>query len=372
LLRVSRCDIVCSIAVVQNASMSNTAFALLIACGFVQSSIAATILDPRLTSAVVGGDAAVSWNASVTGRANIEYSSDLSNWITVSVDNSTGSFQHSTGNATKGFYQLKWLPTPPTPTMVTVLGGTLPRSEHHSGGFVATFQIGKYEVTWHEWKDVANWASVNGYDDLVSVAGGTLDKHPVRDVAWLDVIRWCNAKSEREGLAPVYFLNEAVFRTGGPEPGNLRWFPSDMQGISVDSNANGYRLPTESQWEWAALGGVSSQGFLFSGSNNENEVAWYAGNSVGSIVDSSYDYGRGTWPVGLKTANELGIHDMSGNVWEWCGSFGVNISAGRVLVIRGGSFAENWTPAVTRWTAKILLGSTKANDIGFRLARNAP
>ena len=352
--------------------MSNTAFALLIACGFVQSSIAATILDPRLTSAVVGGDAAVSWNASVTGRANIEYSSDLSNWITVSVDNSTGSFQHSTGNATKGFYQLKWLPTPPTPTMVTVLGGTLPRSEHHSGGFVATFQIGKYEVTWHEWKDVANWASVNGYDDLVSVAGGTLDKHPVRDVAWLDVIRWCNAKSEREGLAPVYFLNEAVFRTGGPEPGNLRGFPSDMQGISVDSNANGYRLPTESQWEWAALGGVSSQGFLFSGSNNENEVAWYAGNSVGSIVDSSYDYGRGTWPVGLKTANELGIHDMSGNVWEWCGSFGVNISAGRVLVIRGGSFAENWTPAVTRWTAKILLGSTKANDIGFRLARNAP
>jgi hypothetical protein len=114
-------------------------------------------------------------------------------------------------------------------------------------------------------------------------------------VSWFDVLKWCNAKSQREGLTPVYLSGDgSIYKVGESVP---TWIGA----------SNGYRLLLEKEWEWAARGGISSLGYSYSGSNDANLVAWHAGNS-----------GLGTKPIGLKFPNELGIYDMSGNVFEWC------------------------------------------------------
>jgi hypothetical protein len=220
-----------------------------------------------------------------------------------------------------------------------VEGGVLPQGSQIAGTSVGAFRISKHEVTWDEWQDVRGWAVNNGYTDLANVGAGSGGNHPVRDVSWYDVVKWSNAKSEREGLLPVYSVNGTVYRTGNAVP-------------SVNSSANGYRLPTDAEWEWAARGGVLSKGYVYSGSNDANAVAWFSGNN--------------TQPVGAKAANEIGLHDMSGNVWEWCfDAFDANRR------VRGGS----WSRAASECSVANRNTSgnptIRINEVGFRLARNA-
>lgn len=216
--------------------------------------------------------------------------------------------------------------------MVAVVGGVLPSTSELSGQTVNSFHIGKYEVTWGEWKQVRDWAVANGYADLERIGTGGSDNHPVRLVNWYDAVKWCNAKSEKEGLNPVYLRSGQVYRQG-EGPSDSRYDPNSQVLYVIDRDylANGYRLPTDAEWEWAARGGVSSRGFIFSGSDDLNAVGWYKDNSSGA--PAAFLNGRGTYPVGLKQPNELGIYDMSGNASEW-----VWDSLGDWRRVRGGAF----------------------------------
>ncbi len=141
------------------------------------------------------------------------------------------------------------------------------------------FYIGKYEVT------QSQWIEIMGAKPILDKGAG--DKNPIYNVSWSEAVDFCNKLSMKEGLTPCYTGSGA--------------------GTECNFSANGYRLPTEAEWEYAARGGNRSGKFLYAGSNNEEEAGWYSGNSGGA-----------THEVGLKAPNELGLYDMSGNLWEWC------------------------------------------------------
>jgi formylglycine-generating enzyme required for sulfatase activity len=230
---------------------------------------------------------------------------------------------------------------------VAIVGeGLLPPESTFAGKKVETFHIGKYPITTFEWEKVRMWGLANGFK--LEAGEGRGSRHPITLVSWYDAVKWCNAKSKMEGLTAPYSINGKVYTNGeyGSEGCTL---------IDWDRAANGWRLPTEIEWEWAARGGALSQGFRFSGSDDVNVVGWHEQNSDGA-----------PHPVGLKKANELGIYDMSGNVWEWCWDKEESLSACR---IRGGSWMELDGKGTVSYRVS-RSPETRYTVIGFRVARN--
>src|SRR5574344_1069709 len=161
------------------------------------------------------------------------------------------------------------------------------------------------------------------------------DNYPVEYLSWYDAIAYCNKRSEQEGLTPCY--------------------SGSGDSITCDFTANGYRLPTSAEWEYAAKGGKEVQSYKFAGSDSIDEVAWYYGNSG----DTTHD-------VATKKSNTLGIYDMSGNVWEWCWT-----ASGSGRVNRGGSYYYNDYDDCAVSSGRSSDPSFSFSDLGFRVVRSS-
>ncbi|HPE21019.1 MAG TPA: SUMF1/EgtB/PvdO family nonheme iron enzyme, partial [Candidatus Mcinerneyibacteriales bacterium] len=233
--------------------------------------------------------------------------------------------------------------------MVKITGGTFRMGSNENSDekpihsvTVDSFWMGKFEVTQKEWQSVmgTNPSNFKG-EDL-----------PVENVSWYDTVKFCNKLSEQDGYDPVYTINGTQ--------------------VTCDFTKNGYRLPTEAEWEYVARGGNQSRGYTYAGSNSAGTVAWYWDNS-----------GKKTHPVGTKQPNELGLYDMSGNVWEWCwdrydGNYYAQSpsknpkgkSEGSYRVLRGGSwrFEEEYLQTTKRNYGD---SSNTNNHRGFRLVRTS-
>ena len=217
-------------------------------------------------------------------------------------------------------------------------------------GSVETLWVCDHEVTQGEYESYCTYGG--GASKTPSDTYGKGSSYPAYYVSWYDALVYCNKRSIAEGLTPCYTKN------GSTDPADWGSVPTSSNAtwnaVTVNSSANGYRLPTEAEWEYAAKGGNPPQSFTYSGSNDIDEVAWYSGNSESK-----------THPVKGKKKNTLGIYDMSGNVWEWC--FDVDGSYRRY---RGGSWSH-----VASYCTVSYRGSYypyyRNYCVGFRVVRNA-
>lgn len=279
-------------------------------------------------------------------------------------------------------------PAPP-PGMVYIPAGTFQMGDNLDGMtdampvhnvMVDAFFVDRFEVTKELWQTVQTWAIGNGY----SIGSGSYKSsgHPVQSVTWYDVVKWCNARSEKENLTPCYYTDDlqmAVYRTGNV----------NVNTAQVNWSANGYRLPTEAEWEKAARGGMHGWRYPWGNAIDGNQANYLnsgdpqEGTTNPTTTTVGYYNGSQT-PAGVDMANGYGLYDMAGNVFEWCwDTYDSNYystptandnprgpTAGTLRAIRGGCWNDvsNDLRCAFRWH-RYTIDSYDGTGVGFRTLR---
>ncbi len=257
---------------------------------------------------------------------------------------------------------------------------------------LSPYFIDKTEVTLELWEQVRVWAIAHGYSDQMQVRtpDGRSPQQPTFSITWFNALIWCNARSEREGLTPVYYLDESftqVYRGPAAVP---------LTAAQVRWSANGYRLPTEAEWEKAARGGQPGLRYPWG-----NVLTAANANYLGSGDPYEGQPVVASTPVGSYAPNAFGLFDMAGNVWEWCWDAlsedvyaqhlaesnvtglpvanpkGVPIIGDPIRVVRGGGFTDG--PEIDGFDLRVAGRNynnphipSGAYSTGFRCVRSIP
>ncbi|WP_298547088.1 formylglycine-generating enzyme family protein [uncultured Aquimarina sp.] len=249
--------------------------------------------------------------------------------------------------------------------LVLIKGGTFINKQSNLYGknaYVHDFYMAKSEVTQKEWIEVmgSNPSKFKG------------DSLPVEMVSWYDSVEFCIKKSIKDGLIPYYKIyKDSIDEFNNSEFDSIKWL------VKKNPKANGYRLPTEIEWEYVAGGGQLTKNYSYSGSNNVDEISWYWRNSGDAILKEKWNYRVlktnqcRTHPVCTKNPNELGLYDLTGNVREWCDDWyeDEQIPRGHFRSQRGGGWIglEIYSKNDNR---DYFEASGLGPDQGFRICRN--